>query len=325
MAWSRPAQLAGKAAIVVDALRRTGGETIGNPRIEALGDELGWRGRVRVQVRDGVVGFLARGSHDVVDVPRCPVATDGVNAGLATLRALVAEHDLPGLQSVELRSAPRGAPITARLVLDDGASASGPGFAALAEALPAESQRWPLPGGVELAASVQAFTQVHEAANEALIRLVLEAVGEGTGPVLDACCGAGNFTLPLLASGRPVHAFDQSRAAVRDLAASAEAQGLSLESLTVGRMDRELASYAQAGVSFDAVVLDPPRKGAREAIPALARLRPARIVYVACDPVSLARDTKSLRKAGYRLASVSCIDMFPQTHHVESVGLFLPA
>ncbi len=326
ISWVRSAQLEGKATLVVDALRRTGGIEARPPVVEHAGPELGWRGRVRLTVaQDGSqLGFLARGSHEVVDVPRCPVATDAVNEGLLRLRTFARDHGLRGVKSVELRSAPRGAAVSARVELESQRSGAAARTAAAVEALfPADPQSWPLPGDVWLSASPGTFTQVHDEANLRLVEAVLAGVGDGAGLVLDACCGAGNFTLPLLAAGRDVRAFDQSRDAIADLRRAASAHGLVPDDVRAARMEPELRRLARERLPVQAVILDPPRKGIRDAVPALLALRPERIVYVACDPVSLARDARALLAGGYALHDLRCIDLFPQTHHVETVGVFV--
>ena len=171
-------------------------------------------------------------------------------------------------------------------------------------------------------ASTGAFTQVHDAANLILVAQVCEAVADVSGAVVDACCGAGNFSLPLAAAGHRVLAFDVAESAVQDLKQAAGRQEFAVD-CSVGSMESELGRLAADGVDVAAVVLDPPRKGAKEGIPALLRLAPARVVYVACDPVSLARDTRTLLETGaYELASLRCVDMFPNTHHVETVAVF---
>lgn len=321
MAWDRQAQLRGKQEIVVDAMRRTGGLSIDAPAIFAPGPELGWRGRIRLTVSDdGLdIGFLARGSHDVIPIERCPVATEPVNEGIGQIRRLAEDGALRGVASVELRGAPRGASVVARAHMKD-RHAHPP--AELKNQLPSGAQAWPLPGGATLEASPESFTQVHDEANQSLVELVLASVGEGDGCVVDACCGAGNFTLPLMATHRDVRAFDQSRTAIADLRRAAESQGLVADDIRVARMEPELRRLAQAGTPVQVVVLDPPRAGAKAAVPALLRLAPQRIVYVACDPVSLARDTKALQTGGYSLRKLTCVDLFPQTHHVESVAVF---
>ncbi|MCO4771421.1 MAG: class I SAM-dependent RNA methyltransferase [Deltaproteobacteria bacterium] len=332
MQRDRAEQLRGKAAMVVDALRRTGRLEVSSPDVLAEGPALGWRARVRLTVaEDGrTVGFLARGTHEVVDIPRCLVATDAVNEGIEVLRAVAAEFGLAGIASVELRSAPAGPAVVALVHPAPGETPNPRAVGLLKSQLPVSvgqgpaegaRQRWPLPEGAWLEAAPSAFTQVHDDANLALVRLVLGAVAEVDGTVVDACCGAGNFALPLAAQGRNVLAFDASSAAVRDLARAAEAQDLPVRAW-VGDMGRELDRLAREKNPVGVVVLDPPRKGAKDALKALSRLAPSRVVYVACDPVSLARDARSLVDRGYALGSVTCVDMFPQTHHVETVAVF---
>lgn len=327
IAWERDAQLAGKASLAADALTRIGGLETEPPEVISAGGELGWRGRVRLSVsRDGrSVGFKARGSHDVVDIERCAVATDAVNDGLAAVRAATRIGGLRGVEGVTLRSAPDGAPVVAR-VHTRGRLPAGTrrSLGALREALPEgraadrAGQRWPL-HGAWIAPRVDSFTQVHDAANVALVGLVLRMVGEVDGLVVDACSGAGNFALPLAAAGRSVRAFDLAGGAIEDLGHAAAAQGLAIPT-RVGGMKDEIERLV--GEDVGVVVLDPPRKGAKEAIPALLALAPTRLVYVACDPASLGRDARALTAGGYALTQLTCVDLFPQTHHVETVAVF---
>ena len=322
MGWSPEAQRRGKARIVVDAMRRTGGLEVLEPEVLHAGGEAGWRGRITLRVGRSGVGFLRRGSHEVVTIDRCMVATDAVNEGLAALVRL-GPAPLRGVSTVELRSAPEGASITA---VAEGPRRRRPPRGALraidrALGVADERPRWPFPGGW-LEASTGAFTQVHDAANQLLVAEVCEAVAELDGVVVDACCGAGNFSLPLAAAGHRVLAFDVAGPAVEDLKHAAGMQGLAIE-CSVGSMESELGRLAAGAVDVVAVILDPPRRGAKESIPALLELAPARVVYVACDPVSLARDARTLLGTGaYGLTSLRCVDMFPNTHHVETVAVF---
>jgi 23S rRNA (uracil1939-C5)-methyltransferase len=109
------------------------------------------------------------------------------------------------------------------------------------------------------------------------------------------------------------------RAAANAAKRAAAERSVALEVLEVDTA-RGLDALVARRSEFDLVVLDPPRAGAREAIRGIVAIRPSAIAYVSCDPVTLARDLKELVAAGYRLESVQCFDMFPHTHHVESLA-----
>ncbi len=161
------------------------------------------------------------------------------------------------------------------------------------------------------------FWQVHREAPAVLVGEVLSRVGDA-GRVLDLYSGSGLFTVPLAAPGREVVSVESDDAAVRDARRNLHEQ----PTATVVHGDVRETLRTAIG-AFDAVVLDPPRSGAgRATLEAIAALRPATLVYVACDPVALARDAATLSDLAYDLGDVAAWDLFPMTHHVEAVATF---
>jgi 23S rRNA (uracil1939-C5)-methyltransferase len=152
-----------------------------------------------------------------------------------------------------------------------------------------------------------------------MVALVVEETGvSGDDTVLDVYAGVGTFTLPLAAAAAEVVAVESSGHAIRDLRANLESADLDAE-IAPGDAARSLTEIGPA----DLAVVDPPRGGlAPEALDALVSCGPRRIVYVSCDPTTLARDAARLRANGYGLVRATPFDMFPQTYHVETVAVF---
>jgi tRNA/tmRNA/rRNA uracil-C5-methylase (TrmA/RlmC/RlmD family) len=162
------------------------------------------------------------------------------------------------------------------------------------------------------------FWQVHRDAPSVLVGEVMSRVGDAA-RVLDLYSGSGLFTVPLAASGREVVSVESDDAAVRDARRNLHAY----PTATVVHGDVRETLRTAIG-AFEAVVLDPPRSGAgRSTLDAVSALAPAQVVYVACDPVALARDVATLRDLGYDLASYAAWDLFPMTHHIEVVATFI--
>ena len=161
------------------------------------------------------------------------------------------------------------------------------------------------------------FFQVNTAQTERLAEMVRERLGlRGGEMVVDAYAGVGTFAALLAPSCRRVVAIEESTAAVRD--AAINTLGMDNVALVAKRTEEALDDL---GDEADAVVLDPPRAGCHPAVlEALVRRRPARVVYVSCDPETLARDLDVMVRGGFSLKSVEPVDMFPQTHHVECVA-----
>jgi 23S rRNA (uracil1939-C5)-methyltransferase len=163
------------------------------------------------------------------------------------------------------------------------------------------------------------FFQVNEPAAELMVQQVLDVLGAVDGKsVLDVYAGAGTFTLPIASRAKQVLAVENDPTAIDDANHSARANGLDNIHMLPGDAEEELNGLPRHAA--EAAVLDPPRAGLAEGVIAeLARIDVARIVYVSCDPATLARDLRRFAERGYTVASVQPVDLFPQTFHIESI------
>ena len=171
--------------------------------------------------------------------------------------------------------------------------------------------------------SPASFYQVNPAQTRRLYETAIDFAGlTGRERVLDAYCGTG--TIGLAAAGRAaaVAGVERNRDAVRDAIANAKRNGVKNAYFTCADAGDFMRKAAAAGEGCDVVFMDPPRAGASpEFLSALLTLSPARVVYVSCDPETLARDLAVLKKGGYRAQRIQPVDMFPHTEHVETVVL----
>ncbi len=340
MHLARSAQLAAKESIIRQALGRTGGfrSLPDSIPIHTAGGDFGYRGRIRLHVNDkGELGLYAKASHRLIVLPGCPVSAPEIEQTLAELRALGELHPggLAHWSEIEIRVAPAGPRVTlhlrARETEREPSAASRALLAALTERYPVlevgedgdprADQRWPLPGGVELRAPPGGFTQVNWEVNQLLVAAVVDgAKARGVERFLDLYCGAGNFTLPLMAAGLSGVGIERSGGSIRAARRAARDARLSDDSFVAADVEGEVERLARRKEHFDLLLLDPPRTGAREAMPHLVALGAPFVAICSCDPVTLARDLKSLAATGYALDAVAGYDMFPHTHHVETLA-----
>lgn len=331
------AQLAAKRDSVQEHLRRIGGLDVNIEPILASPQELAYRHRLKLRVQRGQVGFLHAASHDLVPVTHCLLAMPAVDASIPAVHTLIGD----------LRTAVRRIEIVDRGVNDDRVVVVGEAEGAWNQADEAACLQWMkasshvhglvLTGrrwrrvwgddrmtihpevGVPLTVRAGSFTQVNPGANQLLVSTVLRhaAIEHGT-RVLDLYAGAGNFSVPCARRGAQVLAIEQQRAAVEDGRANARALGLAQCDFRAAAARDAVEALAIAGAAIDVVLLDPPRSGAADVVPGLLRLGARRVVYVSCNPSSLARDLKQLATR-YRIDAVQPIDMFPHSYHVEVV------
>ena len=276
--------------------------------VEEVGKPLGWRTRcTSVTTKSGALGFYQARSHKIVPVDDC--------------RILV-----PEMQFAEL--AKRGAKGDQRIEI----SISSTGERSIATAGARDESPMRLTDGVEIAhytvgdnsfeVSQKSFWQSHKDAPQVLTDAVLKYAELRAGDhVLDLYGGVGLFTaavLPLIGETGAVDLVEGSKSATSD----ATRNFVDSKNVTVitGDVTKVITRFSHA----DVVVLDPPREGAgKDVVENLARIAPRTIVYVACDPAALARDTAYLREFGYELEAIRAFDLFPMTHHIECVAKFV--
>lgn len=169
------------------------------------------------------------------------------------------------------------------------------------------------------------FTQVNQDINQDMIRMAMDFMDIQPGErILDLFCGLGNFTLPLATKAAEVVGVEGDDAMVVRGRENAEHNGLNNVSFYGADLTKPFDDQPWGRGGFDKILIDPPRSGALEIVSKMTVFKPKRIVYVSCNPATLARDAGELKKQGYKLLNAGVMDMFPHTTHVESIAVFEP-
>lgn len=341
-----PTQVAAKQRVLEDALGHIGKVAPDEVLPPVHGPAWGYRHRARLTVRlvakkGGVlVGFHEKRSSYVADMRSCEVLPPHVSVLLEPLRGLVGALSiasrLPQIEvavgdavtALVLRILEPLTPADERLLRDFAdvhaiqfwLQTKGPETAVPFHPLDAPALDYALPEfGVRIGFLPTDFTQVNHAINRVLVRRALRFLDPRAGErILDLFCGLGNFSLPLAASGAEVTGIEGAAGLVARARENAAANGLPARF--------EAADLFEEGIRLpraDKWLVDPPRDGALEVVKGMGDEGPRRIVYVSCDPATLARDAGVLVQAkGYRLRAAGVVNMFPHTAHVESIAVF---
>ncbi|BCA79513.1 23S rRNA (uracil(1939)-C(5))-methyltransferase RlmD [Desulfuromonas sp. AOP6] len=341
-------QLVWKERIFRDILVRQAGVN-GDKVLSILPSAAEWGYRSRVQFKcrltekGFVMGFYRAGSHYVVDVARCLITDSRLNELLPVLRTLLGDSPFAALiPQVDMAVGDDG---QCRVVLHFIGSEPGP----FCDWLKQPSQR------VEASLFIQSgrkqtlrqvygetdlhiqvaeppltlgygpggFAQINLAQNRRLVMAVL-AAAELTGRenVLDLFCGMGNFSLPLARRAASVTGVEDFEPSIEKARQNARANGIA-NAHFLARPAEGFLSSLPGEVPFDLVILDPPRSGAYGVVKELVEAAVPRILYISCDPSTLARDLQPLLHRGYAVAWARPIDLFPQTFHTESLTLLV--
>lgn len=312
------------------------------------GPEYGYRQRARLSVRWDVktsrlqVGYRQRASNALVEVSRCPVLPPQLEQVLRELPAELQQlHGRETLGHVELIGGVQPAMIVRHMqALDEDdllrlrTLAQRHGLAAYLQSGSAATLQTLTDGDaqpayrltdqqLEFHFAAGDFTQVNADINQQMVNQALAWLALQPGEkVLDLFCGVGNFSLPMAQTGAVVTGVEGSAEMVERAAANARLNCLPQAHFYQADLSNSLETEWLKD-DYDAALLDPPRDGAAEMTALLARKKVHRILYVSCNPATLARDAGTLSAAGYRLAQVGIMDMFPQTAHVEAMALFV--
>lgn len=332
------AQRAHKQEIVVSALEHLGGLPRDAYQLLPMASSshtLGYRRRATLHPVGAQLGYFGRRSHERVAVRHCPALTPSLQAMPETL----ATHFVGALKDLE----------EVRLLECDGRVALSLHFkaqlrprhrelaqAAVRDALvdgvilqPADGK-----GGAELFGQPvleedgvlhrpDGFAQANAEVNRALVHQAVELLHlEGSERVLELYSGNGNFTFRVAAAAAQVVAVESFALSVSLAQKAARARGVANVRFVQGDCEKIATGLAGEGERFDRLLVDPPRSGAPGLGAWASRLLVSRVVYVACDPASLARDAKELAAHGFRPLALQLFDLFPQTHHVEAMMAF---
>ncbi|WP_219591256.1 23S rRNA (uracil(1939)-C(5))-methyltransferase RlmD [Aeromonas salmonicida] len=285
------------------------------------------------------VGFRRRQSNDLVEIEGCPVLAEPLSALIVPLREclnrLKSQRELGHAELIQaeqgimmlLRHTGRPNEADRALLV---AFAKSQGIDLYLQA--ADERIEPLHqafqpsyslDGLSLAFAPGDFIQVNGPINQSMVAQALAWLGASKDDkVLDLFCGIGNFTLPLARQAREVVGVEGDLAMVARAEENARRNGIDNARFYKADLSGDIVGMSWAREGFDLVLLDPARPGALEVMGHVVKLSPKRVVYVSCNPVTLARDSQVLVKGGYRLVRLGMLDMFPHTGHLESMALF---
>lgn len=341
---SEPLQQRSKSASLQRLIsRETGLDII--PESVISGPEYGYRRRARLGLQfqpkqqQLVMGFRKSGSNDLVPIKACPVLAPALASLLQPLHECLAEMKaVRRLGHAELVLADNGPVLVLRHLdpLKEQDLARLHNFSAqhrvmlylqgnddelvkLCDDVPFYQV-----DGLRLFFSPRDFIQVNDAVNQRMVAQALEWLEvESTDRVLDLFCGMGNFTLPLAKRAKQVVGVEGVATLVANGLYNAQINALNNVEFFQHNLEDDVTRQPWAKLGFDKVLLDPARAGAAGVMDHIVKLAPQKVVYVSCNPTTLARDSQILIAAGYRMDRVRMLDMFPHTGHLESMALFV--
>ena len=352
-------ELAAKAARVEEALARVGGVKVKLAAIHGAADTCRYRNKVQFPIAPGAIGYFRNRTHRVVDIADCLLQPEADTACRAAVKGWITAFGVPAydestggglLRHLYLRTNQAGQVLCCLVAngreLPHGAEL----IAALRSAVPGlvgvvlnvNTRRTNVILGPEYRTlwgqdfleetlcghtfrlSVPSFFQINRAQTEILYRRTAEFSGlTGRETVVELYCGIGTISLTLARQARQVIGVEIIPQAVADARANALRNGLAEKTrFACGDASALAVRLEEEGIRPDVVVVDPPRKGlAADVVDTIARMAPERVVYVSCDPATLARDVARFAHLDYRPSRTEAVDLFPRTAHIETVCL----
>ena len=337
-----PAQLKHKQEILVDTLKKIGGieprrllPILPSPHT----DHYRLRTQFNVRMKDNRqrIGFFRQGSYDLIEVNNAFLIHPVIDRVLKNIRSL--SDKLPLLTELHINASPSGEVHLLLFSEPPFSPALDLFFADLKGISPevigitvfggrkkistlGKNQLTLEIEGMTLKATEGNFFQVNWEQNRNMVRTVLAFASlTGNETVLDLYCGIGNFSLPLAKKAKAVIGIESGYSAIEDAKANAELNNIPNTEFIADDMQKGLKALIQRNLRADVIVLDPPRAGATlKTLERVLAFVPQKIVYVSCNPSTLARDLKFFQLFGFRLDRLQPVDMFPYTYHIECVA-----
>lgn len=352
-------ELRAKKQKVQDALERIGGLDLRVEEILGADDPLHYRNKAQYPVGGGnAVGFYRQRSHEVIPVERCQICAPAADATAGAVAAWMRKYGVPAydertgkglVRHVYVRTNKKGESLCC-VVLNGKSAPREPELAAMILAAAPQTVGVVLNGntrpgnvilgnryrtlwgqdflmdelcGLMFKLSVPSFYQVNREQAEVLYGRAVEFAGlTGEETVLDLYCGAGTITLTMAGKAKRVIGAEIVPEAVENARENAARNGIQNAEFFCGDASEIAAKLEREGLRPDVITVDPPRKGlAPEVIGTVAAMKPKRVVYVSCDPATLARDLKHFGELGYQAHRAVAVDLFPGTYHVETCVL----
>lgn len=351
------AQIAYKQQVLLEQFEHFGGIEVPEILAPLVGPDYGYRRKARLGVKyvhkknSALVGFREKRNSFLAEIHQCHVLTPDVGLELPAFRELIA--GLAGREVIPQIEVARGDDHTALIVrhleplVESDIEAliqfcdhhrfdlylQPAGNDSIHKLFPEQSTtptyerlHYQLPEfGLSFAFHPTDFTQVNADINRRMVTQALRLLDvQPQERVLDLFCGLGNFTLPLATQAESVVGVEGDEAMVVRGRENARINDLSNVEFFGADLTKPFTDQPWGQQGFDKILIDPPRSGAQEIVAKMTHFKPARIVYVSCNPATLARDAGVLREQGYELKSAGVMDMFPHTTHVESMAVFEP-
>lgn len=346
------AQIAHKQQALLDLLARVGKVVPTDILPPLVGPVWGYRSKARLGVKYVIkketlmVGFRERDPRFLADIRRCEVLHPAVGLQLEALKALIAS--LAGyMQIPQVEVAVSGDTVALifrhleplveadRAKLVEFAKARQWHIYAQPKGPTTIHRLWPTTGLERLTYELPDFnlqmhfhpidfTQINTAMNQQIVAQALDLLQcEPSDTALDLFCGIGNFTLPMARRCREVVGVEGAATSIARARENAALNDITNAEFHVADLTKNTSHFPWIHHRYDKVLLDPPRTGALDILPGVLKWQPTRLVYVSCNPATLARDAAKLHELGYTCQSAGVMDMFPQTSHVEAMVLFV--
>jgi len=339
-------QVEQKKEIFAETLKRLGGlKEIPSITVAPSPKPYDYRIRVQLKVKGKTLGYYQEKSHRVVDIDHCPISHPLINRIIRNLREDIAFFS--NAEGIEINVSPeedggvllihphsvdqrmehfvkqllQGHPIFRGVAVVKKERLNFFGDPYLNFTIP-----WSQGGerrSLKFRISPGSFSQVNPEQNQTLIQTVLQfSEVNKEDRVFDLYAGAGNLTLSLALGAKEVLGIEENKMAIEDAQFNAERNGIKNCRFIQGRVEDVFLDWKKG--TPDLIVLDPPRTGCKTILDHVVRWKPRKIIYVSCEPTTFSRDLRLFSERGYPLHRIGLIDMFPQTYHMEVVGLLKP-